>query len=71
MERGNMKWKWVAVVVVALFLFLVPIVSRARPQYSNCFNCPEDSGIDYSSITYALFGTGVYYTVWGTFGLGP
>jgi hypothetical protein len=67
-----MKRKWVIVVVVAvaLFLILVPMVPTARPTHPNCVYCPEDSGIVYSSITYALFGSGVYYTVWGTFVFG-
>jgi uncharacterized integral membrane protein len=73
MGKKNMKRKWVVIVVVAiaLFLFLVPVIPRAMPQQSNCVFCPIDLGIDYSSISYALFGIGVYHTIQGAivFGL--
>ena len=67
-NTSSMKRKWVtlAVVVAALFLFLVPLVPKAPPSHSNCVFCPLDLGIDYTSITYWLFGIGVYHTVWGT-----
>jgi len=45
---------------------LVPLVPKAPPSHSNCVFCPLDLGIDYTSITYWLFGIGVYHTVWGT-----
>jgi hypothetical protein len=66
-----MKRKWVAVVAIAmaLFLFFVPIVPVSVTLPSNCVWCPNLSGINYSSITYALFGRGVYHTIWRTFGL--
>ena len=58
-----------AIIAVAAFVFFVPAVPHSNP--SNCVFCPAYYRVDYTAVTWVLFGVGAYHTVWGTFGLTP